>query len=871
MPIRFLCDNPDCRAKMVIRDEAAGKRVKCPRCQWVILVPSAPPPGAGHEVTAHGLPGARAALTRAEASQVATEPAPPSIALPGGAPRRKPNWLLLGLIGGGAGGIALLGVAVLGLVLFFVVRPRLVAQNDGRDRAAEVAKAEAPDKDGKKGAEKGANADKLADNDTKDGKGGNDDKGAKAEDKELPADKLAEYAKVLNAGLQLKGKVRPAMTQANLNAGQNQKFQEYTVELELINSSTLDLALGKDFLLYESNNLGNDIEGVCCCHVPKLEVEFDDVQSLFIKVPDNPLLPYRLFDYVLAGPTGQLMRVRDKTITAPKVVDDDAVPPEQANFGKLPAHGRKRFRFTLGQSRWLLEQGRAKVRVVLPEITVGKPPAPLARFRLAAHFQKPQVGTGWTVERLELVPLVAADLAKTLESADQTMISRICAASWLMQRDPVLGKQVVLRTATSLREGELLAACMQLMIENKIPGGEKHAIDLLGDIRAHDAVRRLAAYYLGAVRHQPAFDHMVRELRGDRDVVAIGAMLGLGEFGDDAAANALLGLLQDNNFAHRHETLGDILVRYKLRSIAAGLQALTQQQNHPAMRALAETGAPASFDFFVQRARQERVDDKWRVYALRGLRHSGGKKATPIFLELLDQEPEPGGNPDRISLVVRELSASDDPAVLPAILERVKTGKLRPVQVLALTRLPGARPALIAFARTAQGDAYRIAISGIADRCPAEGFDLLKQAAQSFDTAIKKHACRGLGRSRKAEAIPLLIAELNHPDINVKDAASLALRELPPGPQAGAYLDAVIAATDNLILSDLTHALTNSEWNDPGAIPRIKQALQVAGGDKRYYLMQLLRHLADNAMGPETFAEFDAGPPQEWVQRWMQK
>ena len=43
MAIKFLCSNKDCRAELTVGDELAGKKVKCPRCKTVMVVPEAEP------------------------------------------------------------------------------------------------------------------------------------------------------------------------------------------------------------------------------------------------------------------------------------------------------------------------------------------------------------------------------------------------------------------------------------------------------------------------------------------------------------------------------------------------------------------------------------------------------------------------------------------------------------------------------------------------------------------------------------------------------------------------------------------------------------------------------------------------------------
>jgi HEAT repeat protein len=854
MAIRFVCGNPDCRARMVMKEEAAGRRVRCPRCEQINIVPQPVTAPTGHEITRSDRAGSVSPPTWRE----------PTVSAPGSGkphpPRgraRKPSWLVLALVGGGAGGIALFGIGALVLVIFLVVRPHFRnSPHDGdKDKVVKNHEDGGQEKN-VKDLPKDGNADK-----DQGGKPNKDHDGAVP-----PPPPPTDYAKVLAPGLRVAGKALSSMNKLKFG-DQDKQFHQWDVDLKITNDTPLELVLGKDLLLYESDINGQNLEGVGYGQVGRLDVEFDETQNLFTRVPANPFLGYRLNDFVLTNPTGQIVRVRDKSVTAPKVIDVTDAPPGQLSFGKVPARGKRRLRLTVDQNQWVIDQNKAAVRVVLPEIVVGAPGA-TGHFRLVAHFRKPDAGSSsWSVDRFELVELKPADLAAALDAPGQDTIARICAANWLLQRDSAAGKAALVRTAKTLRQGDLLTACMQLLIEHKVPGAADHALDLLHDPNTSDLTRRLALHYLGAVRHQPAFDELVRKARDSNFVLATGAAAGLAEYGPEGA-EALLQILQDNNQANRHETIADMLVKRKYKQIVPGLLAIAVQ-NHAALRTLAETAAPESFDFFVQRARQENAEDKWKAWAFRGLRLSGGKKATPVLLERLALDPEPGPNDlERTTCAVRELAESDDPAIVPTVVERAKAGRLRAVQVLANSTQPAAHAALLTFVASAQGDAYRIALAGVADRCPAKGFDLLKKATQAPQAVYKKIGARGLGKLKTPEAILALLPLLEDSDSTVRDVASLALRETPPGALAPKFVDTLITTQDTLVADDMAFAVRGSDWSDLGAVPRIKQALPGAVPIKQYFLIQVLRHLSDDAMGPETLPEFNTNQ-NGWVQQWL--
>ena len=43
MPIEFVCSNAECRKTLEVADDLAGKKVRCPKCRTVMVVPRADP------------------------------------------------------------------------------------------------------------------------------------------------------------------------------------------------------------------------------------------------------------------------------------------------------------------------------------------------------------------------------------------------------------------------------------------------------------------------------------------------------------------------------------------------------------------------------------------------------------------------------------------------------------------------------------------------------------------------------------------------------------------------------------------------------------------------------------------------------------
>ena len=71
MPIQVICSNDDCQQRLKVKDELAGKKVKCPKCGTAILVPAPEPKASGADPDETG---ATRVVTKRPAASV--DPAP---------------------------------------------------------------------------------------------------------------------------------------------------------------------------------------------------------------------------------------------------------------------------------------------------------------------------------------------------------------------------------------------------------------------------------------------------------------------------------------------------------------------------------------------------------------------------------------------------------------------------------------------------------------------------------------------------------------------------------------------------------------------------------------------------------------------------
>jgi HEAT repeat protein len=206
--------------------------------------------------------------------------------------------------------------------------------------------------------------------------------------------------------------------------------------------------------------------------------------------------------------------------------------------------------------------------------------------------------------------------------------------------------------------------------------------------------------------------------------------------------------------------------------------------------------------------------------------------------------------------------------VVAPVAEMARAGNLRALQVLAGLKQPSAREPLTDIAAKAAGVTLQLALAGLAKHWAEQSVPLFKDALTNADKKIVSIAIRGLGKSKDPEAAPLLLPLLNSPDFSVKYSVTAALATVPPGPHAPKYLEAILSTTDPSAVASLSQALIKHKWNDPKTIPRLIEKLKQGKGDERYSLMQLLRHLSHDALGPATWEEYDQNPAG-WVQQWV--
>jgi hypothetical protein len=353
-----------------------------------------------------------------------------------------------------------------------------------------------------------------------------------------------EIRQALQSGLAVAGSATPRTVNESLGLS-SYTYLAWDLDLKLTNGSPFDLALGKDLLLVEANPEGAVFDGVAVLRgQPPSPGGASSWPDLVGK--------YGLSNCDVHFADGEWFRRRGSmtiftTGTARRRGPGSSSDPETVGFGPLAKGAELPIKLTVEEGTWVKDELRASVRVVFPELEVTTARGP-ERFRLVAYFQRPVAPqTAWTANRTELIQVAREELARLLEVPETNLVTRVLAANWLAQADPTAAAEVLTRVAQPLQEGQLLATSLELLTELKRPEVADHALALLDTPEGPNGIRRLAALYLGTVKHEKAFASLVKAAKGEDDAVAGGAILGLGAWGDARAVGELLALLRDDS------------------------------------------------------------------------------------------------------------------------------------------------------------------------------------------------------------------------------------------------------------------------------------------------------------------------------------
>jgi hypothetical protein len=215
---------------------------------------------------------------------------------------------------------------------------------------------------------------------------------------------------------------------------------------------------------------------------------------------------------------------------------------------------------------------------------------------------------------------------------------------------------------------------------------------------------------------------------------------------------------------------------------------------------------------------------------------------------MLREEPPPEDHsPTNKSGLVYAFAKVTSRAALADLVELSEAGNLRATQALASLASEHALPPLLKCAQAKRGNAYLIALEGLAKHFPKQSLDVLQEAITSSDKRVAKIAVEGLGGSGDAGMVPSLLPLLS--DEELAFYAARALRRLPLGPHAGVVLNTLLTAENPRQLAPLTGALIRAGWQDNSDWGRIVDCIKT----KDDYIAARLVTLAKAYTSPDLF------------------
>jgi len=240
------------------------------------------------------------------------------------------------------------------------------------------------------------------------------------------------------------------------------------------------------------------------------------------------------------------------------------------------------------------------------------------------------------------------------------------------------------------------------------------------------------------------------------------------------------------------------------------------------------------------------------------------------LIELLKKEEPPSvDSPLSTCTIVDELVTLDAESSLAEISQIASAGNLRALQVLAGSKHEAARKILVQLLPEAKGPALRIALNGLAQNWPNESVDLFVARLGDPDVEIVQTAINGLANTDNADQIPRILPLTAHENKDVCEAAAEGIEYLGARNHVPAVYAALLKTKEVSAARPLVDALISAKWKDSAEKSKLAEWLASVQGDMRYQVIRLLRHLSDNAMGPDNYSEFENGP-EDWVKKWTE-
>jgi hypothetical protein len=418
-----------------------------------------------------------------------------------------------------------------------------------------------------------------------------------------------EIATALRGGLSLAGSLQSTMKSDSQGFDSVATYHNWYADLQLLNSSNLPIEFSGEILLYEKSADNSNLDGFAV-----LNSDTELVSPTSYGLMNN-------FEQ-----SGQLIN-RGNGITITRFLGGESV-----SSLTVAAKDQTKIERDFPQYSWILEPTR--VYVVLPSIRVATATG-TERFGYYAIFESSGTQERWNLKEQHFTSLEAAELSRWLSDSKTDLPLRVAAANWLAEVEPMEAKRSLVAAVGDEREGHVLGAALSLLARLKGPGLEVIALSLLQDSELPNGIRGLSAEYLGALKYQPSLKSLLSATSDSDPTIVTSAIWGLGDFGGSEAITKLVSLMNDESLYDERYNAAMSLARSSDPKAFEKLRDEALKGNYNAISAIASSNKPETFELLETLA-ESALAPEVRDEVARGLFQSGGERALPILLKMLE-------------------------------------------------------------------------------------------------------------------------------------------------------------------------------------------------------------------------------------------
>jgi HEAT repeat protein len=314
-------------------------------------------------------------------------------------------------------------------------------------------------------------------------------------------------------------------------------------------------------------------------------------------------------------------------------------------------------------------------------------------------------------------------------------------------------------------------------------------------------------------------------------------------------AEAVAGLHYDDNFV---EICLCLLTNLRADSLAEHALLLLQDEKaahmvrHAATHYLGAIRYFPSFEPMVLQA--QNGTGSLRNAAILELGSFGGQKVIQTLTEILDKG-------DGISDAMRPFERFDD-IRLYAAESLAKMSDARAIDSLQSAISGGSKRAKLA------------ALNALKEFRPETSIEVFEALLNDAEPNIVCIAIEGLQESKSPNVVELLLPLLEHSVDRIRTSSARAIEQSPLGANGNKVAGVLLRSKDEKVVAACSKSLLAADWQHAQAVTLLSKKLRSSAGDQ-YDFIALLRHLANEPMGPKDVNEF-SNDPEGWVKKWSE-